>query len=54
LIADKAGREGIIQEQATPDYVNAELKKLVENSACREEMLLEYDSVYKSGYRFSL
>jgi len=47
LIADKQVVKELIQEQATPDYVNAELKKLVENSACREEMLLEYDSVYK-------
>ncbi len=47
LIADKQVVKELIQEQATPDYVNAELKKLVENSSYRKEMLLEYDSVYK-------
>jgi len=47
LIADKQVVKELIQEQATPDHVNAELKKLVENSSYRNEMLLEYDSVYK-------
>ena len=47
LIADKQVVKELIQEQATPDHVNAELKKLVEKSSYRKEMLLEYDSVYK-------
>jgi len=47
LIADKQVVKELIQEQATPDDVNGELTKLVENSSYRKEMLLEYDRVYK-------
>jgi lipid-A-disaccharide synthase len=47
LIADKRVVRELIQEQAIPGYVNAELKNLVENSSYRKEMLSEYDGVYE-------
>jgi len=47
LIADKLVVKELIQEQAIPRHVNAELSNLVEYPSYREEMLSEYERVYK-------
>ena len=46
LIADKLVVKELIQEQAIPEHVNAELKNLVENTSYRKGMISEYDRVY--------
>jgi lipid-A-disaccharide synthase len=45
LIADKPVVKELIQEDATPFQVNAELTKLIENADYRSAMLAEYDTV---------
>lgn len=47
LIANKEVVKELIQEDVVFGRVNAELKNLVEDSAYRKEMLLEYEQVYK-------
>lgn len=47
LIADKLVIKELIQEEATPQNVNAEVKRIMEDSTYRGRMLTEYDSVYK-------
>jgi len=47
LIADKLVVKELIQEQAIPDNVNAELSNLIENPSYRKGMTSEYDRVYK-------
>jgi len=47
LIADKLVIKELIQEEATPQKVNEEVKKLMEDAAYRAQLLSEYDSVYK-------
>ena len=47
LIADKLVIKELIQEEATPQNVNAEVKRIMEDSTYRDRMLTEYDSVYK-------
>ena len=47
LIANKVVVKELIQQDATFDRVNDELKKLVQDSEYRKEMLLEYARVYE-------
>ena len=47
LIADKLVIKELIQEEATSQNVNDEIKKLMEDAAYRTQLLSEYDSVYK-------
>ncbi len=47
LIADKLVVKELIQQDATPGRLNAELRDLIENEPYRQRMLLEYDRVYK-------
>jgi lipid-A-disaccharide synthase len=47
LIADKLVVKELIQDQAIPENVNAELKNLVEDLSYRNAMLLEYDRLYE-------
>jgi lipid-A-disaccharide synthase len=47
LIAGQSVVRELIQEQAIPETVNAELMNLVENDSYRKEMMSEYDRIYK-------
>jgi lipid-A-disaccharide synthase len=47
LIADKLVVKELIQQEATSERMTAELKNLMENESYRQEMLREYDRVYK-------
>lgn len=47
LIADKLVIKELIQEMATPDNVNTELAKIMDDQDYRSKMLKEYESVYK-------
>ncbi|MEJ0056384.1 MAG: hypothetical protein WDN75_12465 [Bacteroidota bacterium] len=47
LIAGKEVIRELIQENATIESISAELKKLVDDSSYRSEMLNEYDKIYR-------
>jgi lipid-A-disaccharide synthase len=48
LIADKEVIKEMIQEEAQPEKVNAELKLLLTEGGYRSKMIVEYDSIFKT------